>query len=33
MELNIVRAYDISPEELRDLVSDAGKAFLEGPYI
>jgi hypothetical protein len=29
MELDIVRAYDISPEELRDLVADAGKAFVD----
>jgi hypothetical protein len=29
MELDIVRAYDISLEELRDLVADAGKAFVD----
>jgi hypothetical protein len=29
MELDIVRAFDISPEELRDLVADAGKAFVD----
>jgi hypothetical protein len=29
MELDIVRAYDISPKELRDLVADAGKAFVD----
>jgi hypothetical protein len=29
MELDIVRAYDISPEELRDLVANAGKAFVD----
>jgi hypothetical protein len=33
MELDIVRACDISPEELRDLVLDAGKTFLEGPCM
>jgi hypothetical protein len=29
MELDIVRAYDISLEELRDLVADAGNAFVD----
>jgi hypothetical protein len=29
MELDIIWAYDISPEELRDLVADAGKAFVD----
>jgi hypothetical protein len=29
MELDIVWAYDISLEELRDLVADAGKAFVD----
>jgi hypothetical protein len=29
MELDIVQAYDISLEELRDLVADAGKAFVD----
>jgi hypothetical protein len=33
MELDIIWAYDISPEELRDLVLDAGKTFLEGPCM
>jgi hypothetical protein len=29
MELDIIRAYDISLEELRDLAADAGKAFVD----
>jgi hypothetical protein len=29
MEVDIVQAYDISSEELRDLVADAGKAFVD----
>ena len=29
MEVDIVRAYDILAEELRDLVADARKAFVD----
>jgi hypothetical protein len=29
MEVDIIWAYDISPEELRDLVADVGKAFVD----
>ena len=29
MEFDIIQAYDILPEELKDLVADAGKAFVD----
>jgi hypothetical protein len=29
MELDVLRMYDISAEEFKDLVADAGKAFVE----